>query len=90
MSEGQPPEYMSPEEIAMHREAGLAYGREATCGSKVDYKSEDSAMRAARAMTLKHESTDGKKIEAYPCAWCSGWHVGREMSAEEKERFSHA
>jgi len=38
---------------------------------------------AALARTLEH-----KKIEAYPCWWCHGWHIGREMDAAERKRFS--
>lgn len=71
----------------MHLRAGEAYGRDATCGLKVDYKREESAIRAAQAMTAKR--TDGKRLEAYPCFFCAGWHVGREMTDEERARFAH-
>lgn len=66
-----------------HIKAGLAYGREATCGTKIDYKSEGTAEKSARAMWDK----TGKEFDHYPCAWCKGWHIGRAMTEEEIERF---
>jgi len=67
----------------MHLAAGLAYGREATCGLKIDYRSESSAERAAEAMTAK----SGRALEAYPCVWCEGWHIGRKMDEKERQEF---
>ena len=67
-----------------HIRAGKAYGRAATCGNKIDYKSEDTSRRAADAMNKKNPD---KRLEAYPCAWCRGWHIGREMTEEEAENF---
>lgn len=66
----------------LHLDAGRRYGREATCGVKIDYKSEASAQRAATKMMAK----GSKELEAYPCAWCDGWHIGRKMSEEELYR----
>jgi hypothetical protein len=72
---------MDPKTHELHLAAGRAYGRDATCGKKVDYKSESTADRAAQAMNkfakTRHE------LEAYPCAWCEGWHIGRAMTQEE-------
>lgn len=68
----------------LHLVAGRAYGREATCGKKVDYKSEESADRAAQSMMRK----GSKDLEAYPCYWCQGWHIGRAMTDEERGRFT--
>jgi len=67
----------------MHLAAGMAYGEDATCGSKIDYRSQESADKAAAAMSAKGSKT----LEAYPCFWCSGWHIGRAMTDEERERF---
>lgn len=65
----------------MHLIAGAVYGRGHTChnGQKVDYKSEASAVKAAAKMKAK----SNRDLEAYPCFWCSGWHIGREMTQEE-------
>ncbi len=71
-------------ERAMHLRAGQRYGVESTCKDKIDYKSEHSAERSARAMTRK----TGRAVEAYPCIWCDGWHIGREMTREEREQFN--
>lgn len=72
----------------MHVRAGLAYGQDATCGPpgkpKVDYGSEETAVKVALLMSVKH----GKAMEGYPCGWCRGWHIGRAMTPEEIERFS--
>lgn len=68
----------------IHYRAGEAYGREATCGIKVDYRTEESAERARIAMVGK----SAKPLEAYPCFWCHGWHLGRAMTPEEWQRFA--
>jgi hypothetical protein len=46
-------------------EAGL-------CTRKVRYGHKVTAERAADAMTRK----GSKPLEAYPCGYCSGWHIG--------------
>ena len=69
---------------SLHTRAGTAYGQEATCGKKIDYRSEGSAVRAAAAMSLKAQ----RAMETYPCAWCTGWHIGRAMTPDEITKFS--
>ena len=76
---------MDAETREMHLTAGEHYGRKATCGLKVDYKSEESANKAVAAMGAK----GSKVMEAYPCFWCDGWHIGREMTETEVTRFSN-
>lgn len=71
-------------EIDMHLAAGRAYGKERTCGRKIDYKSEVSAFKAANGMMAKRS----KDLEAYPCAFCFGWHIGRKMTEDERFAFS--
>lgn len=63
--------------------AGLAYGREATCGVKINYGSEQSARRAEVALNAKDDRKH--ELEAYPCVWCLGWHIGRRMGKKERE-----
>lgn len=67
----------------MHLAAGQAYGREATCGKKIDYKGEERAAQAAATLSAKFE----KDMEAYPCFFCGGWHIGRTMTPMERESF---
>ena len=43
--------------------------------------------RSAKAYGEK-ASCGKKKVEAYPCIWCDGWHVGRAMTPEEYDQFS--
>lgn len=52
--------------------------RECACGQKVAYPTEASAVRAADVMNGKPRTR--KFLEAYPCAYCSQWHIGRRMS----------
>ena len=75
---------MDEAEFNMHIEAGLAAGKERTCGKKTDFKSEETAARVAPKVSVKF----GHDMEAYPCAFCNGWHVGREMTAEERVKWS--
>lgn len=80
---------MTPEDFEMHLRAGATYGRESTCGIKIDYASEQTASKAALAMTARQKKLGYERpLEAYPCTWCSGWHIGREMTEEERIRFS--
>jgi hypothetical protein len=74
---------MDTDEFMMHLRAGVAYGQESTCGDKVDYKAELSASLAAVEMSVQY----GRTLEAYPCWYCRGWHIGRKMTAEERVRF---
>jgi len=75
---------MDSNEISMHIAAGRYYGRKSACGNKIKYF-EESAIKTAIKL-----NTTGKarhSLEAYPCYWCSNWHVGRKMSQEERELF---
>lgn len=67
----------------LHIKAGLACGESHTCGKKIDYKSEEVAIKSAEKMSIKYE----KEMEAYPCAFCNGWHIGRKMPIEELNEF---
>jgi hypothetical protein len=69
----------------LHIEAGFKIGKEKTCGTKIDYDTEDTAVRAAEKMN--HKPNTRNTLEAYPCAFCNGWHIGREMSRSELELY---
>lgn len=71
---------MDDETFRLHLNAGRRYGEKATCGTKVNYETEETADRSAEAMNAKGAR---KPLEAYPCTWCGGWHIGRKMSVEE-------
>ena len=46
------------------------------CGSgklKMSYPTKAVALKAAEAMGEKH----GVHFSVYKCAWCDGWHVGK-------------
>ena len=76
---------MNPELFELHVIAGRKAGRERTCGTKIHYPSEESAERAAASMNEK--PTTRKPLEAYPCAFCLEWHIGRRMSLEELRSY---
>lgn len=67
-----------------HIRAGLVAGRDRTCGKKVDFKSEATAVKVAVKLSAKY----GEEKEGYPCAFCAGWHVGRKMSEEELNEYA--
>ena len=69
---------MLPETIAWHLEVGRVSGQERTCGKKVDYKSEETAVKVADKLNARGDRRN--LLEAYPCYWCSGWHIGRAMT----------
>ncbi len=63
----------------LHIIAGLACGEARTCGNKINYYTIETAIKAAGKVSEKL----GKELEAYPCAFCEGWHIGRKMSFKE-------
>jgi len=69
---------MDPKTFELHILAGKAAGIERTCGAKVQYPTEDSAVRAAESMNKK--PTTKRELEPYPCAFCSQWHIGGKMT----------
>ncbi len=76
---------MEKELFDLHINAGTKAGQERTCGKKVAYSSEESAVRAAEEMNAKANTR--KPLEGYPCAFCAKWHVGRKMSLEELRSY---
>jgi hypothetical protein len=67
----------------LHLNAGKAIGKDKTCDRKIDYKAEEKAIEAADRMNSKPNTRN--ILEAYPCAFCQGWHIGRAMTREELE-----
>lgn len=45
---------------------------ERSCLGKVKYGHKETAEKAVLAMMNK----GSKPLEAYPCKYCSGWHIG--------------
>ncbi len=71
----------------MHRKVGSIMNKIGVCGEKINYKSEESATRAAESMNKRTERRGYHKLEAYPCFYCEGWHIGREMTEEEMIKY---
>lgn len=69
---------MKLKDIEFHLKAGWRAGEARTCGKKVDYKYEESAVRAATKMSEKYD----RDMEAYPCCFCEGWHIGGTFNRE--------
>jgi len=76
---------MNQELYDLHKDAGRKAGREATCGKKVAYNTEESAAKAAASMNAK--PTTRKELEHYPCFFCCKWHVGRKMPLDELRSY---
>lgn len=73
---------------AIHLRAGEAYGQERTCGTKVKFPEEASALRMAVRLNARDSWRKPHDVEPYPCFWCNQWHVGRVMTPEEILQFS--
>jgi len=56
----------------LHTLVSLMCGRGNSCGTKIDYRSQPGAERAAGEMAAKH----GREFDAYQCWFCWGWHIG--------------
>lgn len=69
--------------VELHIKAGIKCGIEYTCGKKINYKSEESAKKSADSLNKKVNRPNYHELEAYPCAFCGGWHIGRKMTIEE-------
>jgi hypothetical protein len=69
----------------LHIQAGLVIGKEKICGKKTNYATEDKAADYAEKMNSKASTRN--TLEGYPCAFCQGWHVGKEMSRSELESY---
>lgn len=88
---------MDAVEMKMHFRAAEAAGQESACGVKFQHESEWDAERAARALNSRKEVEIGElhRVEPYPCVFCSPmpmahqyyWHVGPEMTPEERETY---
>ncbi|HVF53660.1 MAG TPA: hypothetical protein VNC78_08660 [Actinomycetota bacterium] len=51
--------------------------REKSCNAKKRY----ATGKAAKEMAAHRRSESGETdLEAYPCAFCGGWHIGHAMS----------
>lgn len=48
--------------------------------SKISYTTKKAALKAAEAMGKKH----GVHFSVYKCAWCDGWHVGKNAQNKIK------
>lgn len=74
----------------LHLHAGKICGRDATCGPPERPKGKHETYEAAAkaAASLNRSGKARNTVEPYPCAWCSSWHIGREMSAQELVELS--
>lgn len=73
---------------SLHLAVGALMNPARSCGKKIDYRSEETARKAADAMNLKTSRPGYHELEPYPCAHCGGWHIGRRMPEEELKRYA--
>ncbi len=84
---------MNEDIYRLHIQAGKAIGKDETCDRKIDYKTEASAILQGRgyaneaADRMNSKPNTRNTLEAYPCAFCQGWHIGRAMTREELESY---
>lgn len=76
---------MEEEIKQLHLRVGAMMNPARACGKKVDYRSEETATKAAEAMNSRETRTH--ELEPYPCAHCGGWHIGRKMPIEELRSY---
>lgn len=81
---------MNRKEIRMRLRAAAAAGPEKSCGTKRKYGLEQAARIAAASLNRRAEVHAGERSrqEAYPCPFCDRWHTGREMTPEERKKWS--
>lgn len=78
---------MTDELKEIHLKVGSLMNRDGVCGKKINYRSEESAVRASNSMNKKTEREGYHELEPYPCYYCNGWHIGRKMSIEEMKKY---
>jgi hypothetical protein len=69
----------------LHIKVGIIIGKEKTCGKKINYQTEETAIEAAEQMNQKPNTRN--TLEAYPCGFCNDWHIGRKMTKAELESY---
>jgi hypothetical protein len=69
----------------LHLRVGFLLGEDKTCGNKINYTNEEKAIIAADKMNKKTSTRN--ILEAYPCPFCMGWHIGRKMALSELESY---
>lgn len=74
---------MDAELVRLHLLAGKYCGKWFTCDGKVAHDTEEIATKVATKMNGRPEGKKRYDVEAYPCAFCNKWHVGRKMTIEE-------
>jgi hypothetical protein len=70
----------------LHMTVGLKAGREKTCGTKRKFATEEIANKAAE----KHNEWIKRNhdVEAYPCCFCNGWHIGKIIPGDILQRIA--
>jgi len=70
---------MDAELIELHKKAALSSGKNRACEGKINFKSEETAEKAASRLNKKTNRPNFHLLEAYPCPFCEGWHIGRKF-----------
>ncbi len=69
---------MTNTDFIKHYIVSALSGKDNACGNKIDYKSETTANKSALSINRKRNNNS---LEAYPCYWCEGWHIGHKHGA---------
>lgn len=70
---------MDAELVELHKKAALSSGKDRACEGKINFKSEETAEKAAARLNKKTDRPNFHLLEAYPCPFCEGWHIGRKF-----------
>ena len=49
-----------------------------SCEGKIDFKSIETAEKAADRLNAKKDREGWHELEAYQCSFCDGWHIGKK------------
>jgi hypothetical protein len=74
---------MSTQERDWHLRMSRETGKELACDNKVNYLREETATRIAEKLNGRGDRR--RELEAYPCWWCQGWHIGGKMARESHD-----
>jgi len=55
-----------------------------SCEGKIDFKSFESAEKAAIKLNAKKDRNGYHELEAYQCVFCKGWHIGKKYRPRKK------
>ena len=75
---------MDQNEYNLQLKIAILCGEKNSCGTKINYKSEATSVKKALEINMKK----GRNLEAYPCPFCNGWHLGSKKTKEDIDKIT--